>query len=78
MNPNEDTKVLGENLLSLRKKYHLTQAQMAKKLGIGIGSLRKLEHSVLPPRLTCDFLFAVYFQFGISPTQLFTPDLFDR
>lgn len=74
----KDTEISGKNLLILRKKYSLTQKEMAKKLGVGIKSLRSMERGIIPEKLTCDFLFAALFQFGIPPAKLFAPCLFDE
>ena len=73
-----DAEILGKNLLSLRRKHRLTQKEMAKRLGVGIKSLRSLERGVIPERLACDLLFAVLFQFGVPPAKLFIPFFVDK
>ena len=65
-----DQENLAHNLLWLRKKYSYSQKTMAQLLGIGVGSLRKLEHGVIPPRLTVEFLEPLYFCFQITPSML--------
>lgn len=61
---------LCHNIYRLRKDNNLTQKEMAKLLKIGIGSLRKLEAGIIPPRMTVDIFYHVYAAFGISPDQL--------
>jgi len=62
-----------ENVRFLRKKYHLTQKEMAKDLKIGIKSLRALERGEIPKRLSCDILFSIHERFGILPKDQFWP-----
>ena len=76
MDADKEADILGKNLLTIRKRNQLTQIEMARILGIGIRSLRNLEHGILPQHLTCDFLFAVYSQFGIRPSSLLGEDCF--
>lgn len=61
---------LCHNIYRLRKANNLTQKEMAKILKVGVGSLRKLEAGIIPPRMTVDILYHVYVAFGISPSQL--------
>ena len=65
-----DLEILTHNLLWLRRKYGYSQKEMAGILKIGVGSLSKLEHGRIPPRLNVDFLFRVYDCFGITPSVL--------
>ena len=67
-----DLETLSHNLLWLRKKYGYSQRTMAQLLKIGIGSLRKLEHGEIPPRMTIDILFEVQSRFRITPSDLLT------
>lgn len=62
--------LLGQNIAYLRKQNNLTQTEMAKLLCIGIGSLRRIEHGELPPRIRISFLYSVYDSFGILPGTL--------
>lgn len=62
-----------QNMKNLRKKYNLTQQQMAFILGISVKSLRKLEDGILPPRLSCDILYRLNSIFGISIDALLSP-----
>lgn len=65
--------IFADNIKSIRKTHKLTQIQMAKKLRIGLKSLRLLEKVSLPPRLSADILFVIYDEFGI-----FHKDMFDK
>ena len=65
--PNNEFFILRNNLVWLRKQNGLSQKQMAGLLGIGVGSLRKLEHGCLPPRLSVDFLFRIQDLFHLRP-----------
>ena len=62
-----------KNILALRKRLHLTQAEMAKFLGISVKSLRSLEKGKIPPRLNCNILFSIYNVFNIFPSDMFLP-----
>ena len=68
--PNSELFILKNNLVCLRKQNGLSQKQMARLLGIGVGSLRKLEHGCLPSRLSVDFLFRIQDLFHIQPHTL--------
>ncbi len=63
---------LMSNLIWLRKNAGLTKKQMAEILGIGTGSLNKIENGIYPPRLKVDVLFAVWYRFGVYPGELLT------
>ena len=73
MDENNEFSIFCRNIYYLRVSNRLTQVQMAHKLGISIPSLRKLEHGILPPGLSCNVLFAIQHNFGISIHSLFTP-----
>jgi transcriptional regulator with XRE-family HTH domain len=62
-----------ENIKKIRKEKGLCCRAMAKKLQIGIGSLRKIEQGEVPPRLRCEILLIIYKEFEISPEQMFAP-----
>lgn len=64
------------NISGLRTHYGYSQKYMAQLLGIGVGSLRKIERGMIPSRLEIDIVFAVYKHFGISPSVLFSQELF--
>lgn len=50
---------------SLRFETKITQKEMASILGVGVGSVRKLERGVIPARLTPDAISRLYKEFGI-------------
>lgn len=60
------------NVAWLRKKYGLSKVKMAKLLGIGVGSLNKIEKGELPPRMSVDVVFNIHKHFGILPKKQFT------
>ena len=62
-----------KNVRILRIINHLSLQKMAKITGIGVGSLRKLEAGILPPRLSCDFVFSAADYFQIPAHVLFCP-----
>ena len=66
---------LTRNLVWLRKAHGLSQRDMAKRLGIGVSSLRKLERGTVPPRLNVGFLLSIAQQFGISPGEMLEQEL---
>ena len=59
-----------ENVKFLRECYGFTQTEMAKKMGISVKSLRKIENGEVPPRLSCVVLFKIQHEFGIEPTRM--------
>ena len=69
----KEIQVLCKNIYDLRKYYRLTQKEMAIKLGIGVGSLRMLEHGRIPERMTCDTIFKISIEFKIPVKALFYP-----
>ena len=73
---NHSFSVFFHNIAGLRKNYGYSQKYMAQLLGIGIGTLRKIEQGIIPPRLGIDIAFAVQKHFGISPAILFSQELF--
>lgn len=71
-----DTQNLCKNITALRKMHNMSKKEFAKKLGVGVGSISKLENGVTTARINSDFLYAVYFEFNILPSKLFSPDAF--
>ncbi len=63
------------NITFLRAHYQISQVHMAKLLGIGVASLRKIERGYLPPHLGVDILFFIHRNFGISPATILTTRL---
>ena len=72
-NNRDDSRIFCRNVLALRKKHNLTQAEMAKLLGIGVKSLRSLEKGEIPPRLSCGIIIIIYKEFGVFPSDMFSP-----
>ncbi|MBQ9963765.1 MAG: helix-turn-helix transcriptional regulator, partial [Clostridia bacterium] len=67
--------ILSHNMKHIREQYAFSKRDMARLLGIGIGSLNKLEKGELPPRLGVEILFNIQHYFGISPQILLTEKL---
>lgn len=59
------------NIAYLRKCHNLSKKEMARILGIGIGSYNKIEQGKLPKRLTTDVIFNITDYFKIPPARLF-------
>ena len=59
------------NIKQLRQSHNLSKKSMAKIMGIGIGSLNKLESGILPPRADVQCLLNLNKHFGISISELF-------
>ena len=59
----------------LRKHYNLSKKEMAKKLGISIWMLNKIEKGELPVGLRIDILFCVYKEFGIFMSDMLSVQL---
>lgn len=60
------------NVIWLRKHYGLSKKEMAKKLGISVWMLNKIEKGELPPRLAIDVLFCIYKEFGVFMSDIVT------
>ena len=65
--------ILGQNLRRIRKAKGLSIKSMAKILSIGARSLSLIESGFLPPRLNVCVLFKIYSEFGVSPSEVFSP-----
>lgn len=59
------------NVAWLRRQHGLSKKKMAQLLGIGIGSLNKIEKGELPPRISLENLTKIQEHFGIALTDLF-------
>lgn len=59
------------NVAWLRKHHKLSKKEMAKRLGIGVGSLNKLESGTVPPNMTSDVLNNLCQHFNIILSDLF-------
>lgn len=70
----EKNKIVWENfvynIIWIRKQYKLTKKDMAECMGIGVGSLNKIEKQVLPPRLSVRVVFNIEDSFGIPAKDL--------
>lgn len=66
-----ELKILLANIASLRKRHGLSKREMAKKLGISIYVLNKIESREFPKGLTVEILHNIYLNFGICPSKLF-------
>lgn len=66
-----EIKNLSHNIKQLRQSHNLSKKSMAKIMGIGIGSLNKLESGILPPRADVQCLLNLNKHFGISISELF-------
>ncbi len=63
--------IFSQNIACLRKAYRLSKKEMAKRLGIGVGSLTKIERGEIPARLGCQVIIRASATFGIRPAALF-------
>lgn len=71
VNNQDEVKVFCDNIRLLRKNQKLSQKEMAKKLRIGVYSLRKIERGELPPRLDSKVVWYIYKEFSLKPHQMF-------
>ena len=70
-NINKDVvEIFTSNVVWLRKTNSLSKVKMCKILGIGYGSLNKIEKGILPPKLSVDVIFRIARYFGISAGNL--------
>ena len=67
-----------KNVRLLRKLVGCSQKEMAKRLGISVKSLSKIEKGQVPPRLSCLVLFIIQHEFGVEPTRLLKCSLCER
>ena len=68
---NSEIQIFCKNMTKLRKKYNLTQKEMAKICGIGVKSISLIEKGILPPRLSAEIIFTVANYFNVSPKDMF-------
>lgn len=57
------------NMALLRKRHGLSRRDMARRLGIGPGSLRAIERGEVPPGLSMGVLQRVQEEFGLPPAE---------
>ena len=62
----ENINILCQNIKILREKNKLSKKEMAKRLGMGVCTLSKLEKGILPKRLSVEMLFVIERDFGIE------------
>lgn len=74
----EEYENFAHNVVWLRKSYGLSKKKMAEIMGIGIGSLNKVEMGEIPPRLKVEALINIYSRFGISPEKQLSKRLGDE
>lgn len=63
------------NVIWLRKHYGLSKKEMAKKLGISVWMLNKIERGELPSNLKIDVLFDIYKEFGVFMSDVLSVPL---
>ena len=62
----ESINILAQNMRVLRENNGLSKKEMAKRLGIGVCSLSKLESGILPKRLSVEVIFVIERDFGVE------------
>ena len=60
------------NITWLRKSHNLSKKEMAKRLGIGVESLNKLESGTIPPNMTVEVLNNLCKHFHINLSDQFS------
>lgn len=73
----ECIRILSENVKAIRKMHKLSQKEFAKRLGVGVWSISKLENGILPPRLSTEFIFDMEDEFKIPAHKIVGPNPFD-
>lgn len=66
----EEWKNLVNNIVFLRQKYNIPKKRMAELLGIGIGTLNKIERGELPSKLSLEIVFNIQEYFGVEPKDI--------
>ena len=67
--------IFNKNIAYLRRTHRLTQKEMARILGIGTESLRKMEKGITPAKLDCFVLLRAEQHFHIPLADLMKIDL---
>ena len=65
------------NVSSIRKKYGLTQKEMAKIMHISISSLSRLEKGMIPKKMMLEAVFCLSDYFNIPCHRLVGERMFD-
>ena len=73
MDLTNETQIFGENLRALRQREHLTQKELARIMGIGVGSLRRIDRGDFPLRFYVSHLERILDHFGVTADSLFVP-----
>ncbi len=60
-----------DNVRFLREREGLTKLEMARKLQVSIRTVTMLERGIVPRRLSSTTVFNIYYEFGISPDDIF-------
>lgn len=63
--------LLCQKIHTLRTENQLSQKEMAKKLGIGVATLQKIEQGDFPERIGCSMLQRLHREFGIKFSDMF-------
>lgn len=71
MTVQEEMTVFCGNVKRLREGKGLTRKEMAARLGIGVGTLTRLEKGEIPPRLSVSVVCRICREFDIYPKELF-------
>lgn len=61
---------LMHNISYLRKRHGLSQRRMAVMLGVGPGTIRRLERGIWTPTLPAAILLYAMYNFGVKPNDL--------
>ena len=72
MAEDRDVQIFCENFRYLRRSRGLTQKQMAQRLQISVGYVRRIEKGEHPPRMTVEVIFQIFRVFGITPGRQFS------
>ena len=60
------------NIAWLRKRYGISKKKMAELLGVGVGTVNKLERGEFPPRLSVSVMYNIWRHFHIGATEQFS------
>ncbi len=72
MDTNSELLAFSRKIYTLRLQNSLSQKELAKKLGISVATLRKLERGEPPKRIGCEVLLRICKTFGIGFSDLFS------
>lgn len=67
---------IGSKIKSLRKKQHITQEQLAEKIGVSFQAVSKWENDIALPDITLIPVLANYF--GVSTDEILSYDSFEK